>query len=117
METCGQHAVVTQGERLESDVDNEGVKHMPVNPCSFNAFTVLRTCSIHGLKQQILVVRSFYKQVNYSITETSIREQHKCGFDAHVTLIWRVVPPPMEPEDLGILECEECCQRIWFRND
>lgn len=44
---------------MGNDVDNERAKRVPVNPCSFNALTVLMTCSMHGLKQQILVVRSF----------------------------------------------------------
>jgi len=32
---------------------------LPVNPASFNALTVRRTCSMHGLKQHIRVTRSF----------------------------------------------------------
>ena len=60
METGGKRGVISQGKQSGNDVDNERAKPIPVNPCSFNAFTVLRTCSIHGLKQQILVVRSFW---------------------------------------------------------
>lgn len=56
----GKHGVISQGRFVESDVDNERAKRIPVNPCSFKLLTVLRTCSMHGLKQQILVVRSFW---------------------------------------------------------
>ena len=59
METRGKHTVISQREKVKNGIDRQRAKRIPVNPCSFNAFTVLRTCSIHGLKQQILVVRSF----------------------------------------------------------
>jgi hypothetical protein len=81
--------------RRESDV--------PVNPTSFRALTVRRTCSMHGLKQHIRVVRSFCRW--------EMLAEHLEGFGkrqyVRVEPSWRVRRRPMGLGDQGRLDRQD----------
>ena len=51
-------SVTVSGFSLESRWEGEDA---PVNPASFRVETARMTCSMHGLKQHIRVVRPFYR--------------------------------------------------------
>ena len=71
-----------------------------MNPASFSVLTVLRTCSTHGLKQQMRVVRSFWR-----LSQIPAHSKHWLG-NILVALSWHGRRRPTEPAGQGTLKDE-----------
>ena len=83
----------------------------PVKPASFKALTVLRTCSMQGLKQHIRVGRSFCgsdpkDRMHVRKCQVGRRQRRRMKGHAPEVLVWHVLQRPTELVNPKILRKE-----------
>lgn len=84
----------------------------PVKPASFKALTVLRTCSMQGLKQHTRVGRSFYggdpkDRMHVRKCQVGRRQRRRMKGHAPEVLVWHVLRRPTVLVNPKILWKEE----------